>query len=200
MSTSRIEAFSDGVFAIAITLLVLGIRIPSGPELETPNALLAALGSLWPSYLGYALSFVTVGIMWANHHNLFRHVAIVDHGVLVGNLGLLLGVGFVPFSTGLLTVTLAEPTAQVGILIYAATFVAIALGFNALWFAARRHDGRLLRPDSDPAAIAGITRSYRLGPPGYAVAFVLALVSPLLAMVVLVGLVLLYVLPSSSGA
>jgi len=138
--------------------------------------------------------------MWANHHNLFRHVAIVDHGVLVGNLGLLLGVGFVPFSTGLLTVTLAEPTAQVGILIYAATFVAIALGFNALWFAARRHDGRLLRPDSDPAAIAGITRSYRLGPPGYAVAFVLALVSPLLAMVVLVGLVLLYVLPSSSGA
>jgi uncharacterized membrane protein len=196
----RLEAFSDGVFAIAITLLVLGIRIPSGPELDSTNALLAALASLWPGYLGYALSFVTVGIMWANHHNLFRHVRLVDHGLLVANLALLLAVGFVPFTTGLLTATLGEPTAQLGVLVYALSFVAIALGFNALWYAARRHGGRLLRDDSDPASIAAITRSYRLGPPGYVVAFVVALISPLLGMLVLIGLVLVYVLPSSSGA
>ena len=78
--------------------------------------------------------------------------------------------------------------------------MAIALGFNALWYAARRHGGRLLRADADPAAVASITRSYRLGPPGYLLAFVLALVDPAFGMAVIIGLVLLYLLPSSSGA
>src|SRR5437868_2475316 len=158
-SPERLEAFSDGVFAIAITLLVLEIRVPSGAQLATPDALLQALAALWPSYIGYTVSFVTVGIMWANHHNLFRHVAIVDHGFLLANLSLLLGVGFVPFSTALLAASIGEPSAQIGVLVYAATFLAIAVGFNLLWYWAQ-HDGRLLRHDSDPAAIAGITRSY----------------------------------------
>ncbi len=85
-------------------------------------------------------------------------------------------------------------------LVYAATFVAIALGFNALWYRARRRGGRLLRADADPAAVAAITRSYRLGPPGYLLAFILALFSPALGVAVIIGLVLLYLLPSSSGA
>src|SRR5258708_7510735 len=95
----RLEAFRDGVFAIALTLLVLEIRLPPPDQLADPVRLVGALRDLWPSYLGYALSFVTVGIMWANHHNLFRYVAIVDHGLLLANLLLLLGVGFVPFPT-----------------------------------------------------------------------------------------------------
>ena len=78
----RLEALSDGVFAIAITLLVLEIRVPSGEQVASPAALVGALAALWPSYLGYVVSFVTVGIMWANHHNLFRHVARVDHSAL----------------------------------------------------------------------------------------------------------------------
>ncbi|HEY8870894.1 MAG TPA: TMEM175 family protein [Candidatus Limnocylindrales bacterium] len=195
----RTEAFSDGVFAIAITLLVLEIRIPSGAQLATPGALIGALAGLWPSYLGYVVSFITVGIMWANHHNLFRHIAIVDHGLLLANLFLLLGVGFVPFPTALLAATLGQPGQQIGILVYSGTFVAIAVGFNVLWYRARRH-GLLLRPDADPAAIEAITRSYRLGPPGYLVAFLLALVNPALGMAVIIGLVLLYLLPGSSGA
>ncbi len=105
----RLEAFSDGVFAIAITLLVLEIRVPSAAQLASPGELLGALGALWPSYLGYALSFVAVGIMWANHHNLFRHIAFVDHGLILANLFLLLGVGFVPFPTALLAATLGQP-------------------------------------------------------------------------------------------
>jgi len=196
----RLEAFSDGVFAIAITLLVLDIRLPSPQEPRTADALLAALEGLWPNYLGYMVSFATIGIMWANHHNLFRHVAHVDHGLLLANLFLLLGVGFVPFPTSLLAATLGEPGQQIGLLIYSGTFVAIAVAFNVLWYWARHAEGRLLRADTDRAWIEAITRSYRFGPPGYLLAFLLTLVNPPLGMAVIVGLVILYLLPRSSGA
>jgi uncharacterized membrane protein len=194
----RIEAFSDGVFAIAITLLVLEIRVPAAEQIETPDGLVKALAALWPSYLGYVLSFATIGIMWANHHNLFRHVARVDHGLVLANLFLLLGVGFVPFPTALLASTLGEPSQQIGVLVYSGTFVAIAVAFNLLWYRAR-HDRRLLRSETDPASIDAITRSYRLGPPGYLLAFVLALVNPGLGMAVIIALTMLYLAPRSSG-
>jgi uncharacterized membrane protein len=194
----RLEAFSDGVFAIAITLLVLEIRVPGPEELASPPKLVAALSALWPSYVGYVVSFLTVGIMWANHHNLFRHVARVDHWLLLANILLLLGVGFVPFPTALLAATLGGPTEQIGVLVYAATFVGIAIGFNVLWYRAQ-HTGRLLRPDADPRAINAITRSYRLGVPGYLTAFLAALLNPVLGMAVIVGFVILFLLPISSG-
>jgi len=195
----RLEAFSDGVFAIAITLLVLEIRVPPAEDLDTSAHLLAALGALWPSYLGYLVSFATVGIMWSNHHNLIRLVATVSHGLVLSNLLLLLIVGFVPFPTALLAATLGTPTGQVGVLVYAGTFVAIAVAFNILWDQVRRGRG-VLRLDVDARTIGSITRSYRLGPPGFLVAFVAALVNPALGMAVIVGLVAVYVLPSSSGA
>src|SRR6266496_4310601 len=112
----RLEAFSDGVLAI---------RVPPAAELEDPARLIAALGALWPSYLGYVVSFVTIGIMWANHHNLFRLVAQVDHGLILANLLLLLGAGFVPFPTALLAGTLGSPSGQIGVLVYAATFAGL---------------------------------------------------------------------------
>jgi uncharacterized membrane protein len=195
----RLEAFSDGVFAIAITLLVLEIRVPSSDQLDDPATLIRALGALWPSYVGYLISFVTIGIIWANHHNLFRLVSRVSHGLVLANLLLLLTVGFVPFPTALLAATLETPSAQVGVLVYAATFVAVAVAFNVLWYEIRTRPG-VLRPDVEAWSIAAITRSYRLGPPGYMLAFVGALISPVLGMAVIVGLTLLYLLPSSSGA
>jgi uncharacterized membrane protein len=197
--TERVEAFSDGVFAIAITLLVLEIRVPTAAQLASPDTLIRALGGLWPSYLGYTLSFVTIGIMWLNHHNLFRYIRTVDHTLLIANLFLLLVVGFVPFPTALLAATLGEPAEEIGVLVYAGTFVVMALGFNALWYAARRHGGTLLRPEASRAAIEAITRSYRFGPPGYLVAVIAALFNPALGMGVIVVLVLLYLLPGSSG-
>jgi uncharacterized membrane protein len=197
-SPERLEAFSDGVFAIAITLLVLEIRVPGPEQLASPDKLVAALSALWPSYVGYVVSFLTVGIMWANHHNLFRYVAAVDHWLLLANILLLLGVGFVPFPTALLAATLGGPSEQIGVLVYAATFVGIAIGFNVLWYRAQ-HGGRLLRADADPRAIEAITRSYRLGVPGYLAAFLAALVSPVLGMAVIVGFVILFLLPTSSG-
>jgi uncharacterized membrane protein len=195
----RLEAFSDGVFAIAITLLVLEIRVPGADDLASNERLLAALGGLWPSYLGYLVSFATIGIMWANHHNLIRLVAKVSHILILANLLLLLIVGFVPFPTALLAGSLGTPSAQVGVLIYVATFVALAVAFNILWYAIRRGPG-VLRADVGARSIAAISRSYRLGPPGFLVAFVGALINPTLGMVVVVALVLLYMLPSSSGA
>jgi TMEM175 potassium channel family protein len=194
----RLEAFSDGVFAIAITLLVLEIRVPEGEVLADPGHLIAALGNLWPSYLGYAISFITVGIIWANHHNLIRLVASVDHGLILANLGLLLVVGFVPFPTALLAGTLGTPSAQVGVRVYAGTFGALAVAFNILWSWIRRGEG-VLRADVSARSIAAISRSYRLGPPGFAAAFIGGLVNPALGMAILIGLVALYTLPSSSG-
>jgi uncharacterized membrane protein len=164
-----------------------------------PKTLLSALGALWPSYVGYLISFVTIGIIWANHHNLFRLVARVSHGLVLANLLLLLTVGFVPFPTALLAATLETPSAQIGVLVYAATFVAVAIAFNVLWYEIRTRRG-VLRADVEPWSIVAISRSYRLGPPGYLVAFVGALISPVLGMAVIVVLTLLYLLPSSSGA
>jgi uncharacterized membrane protein len=198
-SPERLEAFSDGVFAIAITLLVLEIRVPPAEDLADPNTLVSALGALWPSYIGYLISFVTIGIIWANHHNLFRLVARVSHGLVLANLLLLLTVGFVPFPTALLAATLDTPSAQIGVLVYAATFIAVAVAFNVLWYEIRTRPG-VLRADVEAWSIAAISRSYRLGPPGYLVAFVGALISPVLGMAVIVVLTLLYLLPSSSGA
>jgi uncharacterized membrane protein len=195
----RLEAFSDGVFAIAITLLVLEIRVPTADELTNPDKLIKALGELWPSYFGYLISFVTIGIIWANHHNLMRLVARVSHGLILANLLLLLTVGFVPFPTALLAATLETPSAQIGVLVYAATFVVVAIAFNVLWYEIRTRRG-VLRPDVEAWSVAAISRSYRLGPPGYFVAFVAAIINPALGMGVIVVLTLLYLLPSSSGA
>jgi uncharacterized membrane protein len=195
----RLEAFSDGVLAIAITLLVLEIRVPPTEDLADPDTLIAALGALWPSYLGYVISFVTIGIIWANHHNLFRLVDRVTHGLILANLLLLLTVGFLPFPTALLAATLDTPSAQIGVLIYAGTFVVVAIAFNVLWYEIRTRPG-VLRPDVDAWSVAAISRSYRLGPPGYLVAFVGALINPALGMGVIIVLTILYLLPSSSGA
>ena len=195
----RLEAFSDGVLAIAITLLVLEVRVPSADDLADPMKLIAALGALWPSYLGYLVSFVTIGIIWANHHNLFRLVDRVSHGLILANLLLLLTIGFLPFPTALLAATLETPTAQIGVLVYAATFVMVAIAFNVLWYEIRTRPG-VLRADVEAWSVAAISRSYRLGPPGYFVAFVAALINPALGMGVIVILTILYLLPSSSGA
>ncbi len=195
----RLEAFSDGVFAIAITLLVLEIRVPPAEDLVSPETLINALAALWPSYLGYVISFVTIGIIWANHHNLIRLVASVSHGLILANLLLLLVAGFVPFPTALLAATLPTPSAQVGVVLYAATFVALALAFNVLWYVVRRAPG-VMRPGVEQRRIDAINRSYRLGPPGFLAATIVAFVSPALGMLVIIALVGLFLLPSSSGA
>src|SRR5438270_13814781 len=96
--TSRIEAFSDGVFAIAITLLILDVHVPTISQ----GPLGAALRRQWPTYIAYLISFAFIGIMWVNHHRLFNHIRRSDNGLMFLNLLLLLGVSAVPFPTALL--------------------------------------------------------------------------------------------------
>ena len=193
--TGRIEAFSDGVFAIAITLLVLEIHIPPIDDATTPAALVDVLLRQWPSYVGYLIGFVTVGNGWINHHNLLRHIERVSHGVLLANLMLLLAIGFIPFPTALLADTLGRPSEQVGVVVYAGTFAFTAVAFNLLWLAVKG----VLKPGSSATAIAAINRSFRLGPPISAAALIISFVNPTVGIVVIAGLVVLYLLPRSSG-
>src|SRR5919205_889512 len=125
MSTSRAEAFSDGVFAIAITLLILTIELPDSAE-HLGHELL----QLWPAYLAYAVSFLTVGIMWVNHHTMFRHFERVDRPLLFLNILLLMLIAFVPFPTRVVAEFLRSPDdRRAAALLYGTTMTVTAICF-----------------------------------------------------------------------
>jgi uncharacterized membrane protein len=192
--TSRLEAFSDGVIAIAITLLVLEVHVPS-PELVKDNSeLWHELGKLWPSYVGYLISFFTIGIMWANHHRIFTFIGEVDHHLIVLNLLLLLCIGFIPFTTDLLAEYLSEPGERTATIVYTGWFLVTAIVYNVLWLYARR-SATLIRPDADKALIQTISSRFRLGPPSYLVSFLLAFVSVEASLALQAILAGLYILP-----
>jgi len=198
--TTRIEAFSDGVFAIAITLLVLNIRVPSAGELQG-GTLLDALLRQWPAYLAYVVSFVTILLMWVGHHNTFRFVRRTDQGFLLLNGLLLMGIAIVPFPTGLLAAYLpaaSHTNQQTAAAVVGLTYAFTALMFNALYlYAAGR---RLLDPGLAVRMRLLNRLAYTGGPPLYLAATGLAL-SPfdfgVKASVAIFGLMaLLYALPT----
>jgi uncharacterized membrane protein len=195
-ATTRLEAFSDGVFAIAITLLVLEIRLPPAGEIEHAGGLATALGALWPSYAGYVVSFVTVGIMWANHHEVIRLMARVDHGLMVWNLLLLLAISFTPFPTAVMAEHLPHPgwDRNVAVAFYCGSFTLTALFYNLLWRNASRNR-RLIRPQVSDERLRAITRAYTPGTFLYGSATAVAFVSVPAALAVVTGLALFYILP-----
>jgi uncharacterized membrane protein len=133
--TSRVEAFSDGVFAIAITLLILDVRVPNGPA----GSLASALIRQWPTYVSFLISFAFIGIMWVNHHRLFNHIRRCDNSLLFFNLLLLLGVTVVPFPTALLANRYFIPADRtVAAAVFNGTYFVIAIFFNVLWHHAVR--------------------------------------------------------------
>ena len=139
-NTGRVEAFSDGVFAIAITLLVLNLlalKLPS-PESASPGALGKALGQGWPIYLTYLLSFATILIMWVYHHRLFQSLKRAETSLLFANGFLLLLVTAVPFPTNLVGMYLTTPAASVACAVYAGFFAFIDLAYNLLWWVVAR--------------------------------------------------------------
>ena len=170
--TARLEAFSDGVFAIAITLLILEIKIP-GYDTDLTVQLLRQ----WPSYLGFFISFAFIGIMWINHHRMFRHIKKTDDVLLLLNLALMFGVCIIPFTTALLAAHLGHPGARTAVVIYAAAYFGIALFFNLLWRYAASRNGHLLAADVNRETADKITQQYNYGPLAYAVAIALAWVS-----------------------
>lgn len=197
--TTRLEAFSDGVFAIAITLLILEIKVPSAQAVgradANNNALWHALGALWPSYLGYGASFLTLGIMWMNHHAMFQHIRKTDHWFLLVNVVFLMGVSFVPFPTAVLAEHLAEPTSrQTALLFYGGTLVLMSLLFNALWRAGTRDD-HLLGPKASRTTITAVTRRGQFGVFAYVVATGVTLVNVWVGLCMYIALPVLFALP-----
>ncbi len=195
--TGRIEAFSDGVFAIAITLLIIEIGIPHvvGTESLTDKLL-----ELWPSYLGYAISFLVIGIVWANHHNRFRLILRSDHILLFLNIVFLMCVAFIPFPTALLADYMAgtDEHRTTAAAVYSGTLAVTAVFFTILWlYAAGNY--RLVDRAVDPHLLRAMTRRYVFGMILYILAFALAFVSPTASLALIVILALIFVLPEPEG-
>ena len=127
--TTRVEAFSDGIFAIAMTLLILEIRLPH------EGLLGESLLQLWPSYLAFLTSFATIGVMWVNHHRLFNLIQRTDQGLLGLNLLLLLGVTFLPFPTAVVSQHISSSDARLAAMFYNGVFIVIAICWGVLFFA-----------------------------------------------------------------
>ena len=174
-NTDRLEIFSDGVIAIAITLLVLDIRLPSAKS----GQLFHELGSDWPTYVAYVLSFAVIGIIWVAHHSMFEHIQTVDRGLLFTNLFLLLGVAFVPFPTSLLAeyVHVGGSNAHAATAVYSATMTMIGLAFTAIWYHLARHP-ELLSGHADAANLRRSIRRSLVSPVAYGLTIGLAFVSP----------------------
>ena len=177
--TGRLEAFSDGVFAVAITLLVLNIKIPgadvSPDHLPDDIHLWQMLLKELPMLAAYATSFATIGVMWINHHRLYSHIKRTNTVLMLLNLLLLLIIVFIPVPTALLAEYVAYPTDHhVAAIIYSATNVVLAICFNLLWRYASYHN-RFLGKNVDTRAVAAINRQYLFGPLVYLIAFILAL-------------------------
>ncbi len=189
MSPSRLEAFSDGVFAIAATLLILDVHVGD-------SDLGAHLVHIWPSYAAYAVSFLTIGIIWINHHTVFAQIHHVDRLFLLINVAFLMMVAFIPFPTSLIASQLRGGDLEPAALTYGATLTITAIFFNFLWFYASSGD-RLLKNDADPKVVVGISRSFLPGPFIYLIATLSALVSPN-ASVILFGLITLFYIVESS--
>jgi uncharacterized membrane protein len=187
--TRRLEAFSDGVFAITITLLILEIRRPA----DYAN-LLDGLAALWPSYLAYAITFLFIGQVWANHHVMFDHIRAADRVVLLLNTVLLMVVAFLPFATSVLAGALREGHGQrTAVVFYGIAFDVTALTFNAVWQYARRH--RLLSEALDPAGATAISRRFQLALAWLASGALLGAVLPLLGVAVIAAFNAFYWIP-----
>jgi uncharacterized membrane protein len=185
LSTNRLEAFSDGVFAVAITLLVLEINVPGGDNLWHD------LKEDWPSFAAFAVSFWVIGIVWATHHTVIAHLARADRGVLYLNLLLLMALVLTPFSTALMAEHLRSGAdEQVAAAVYSGVFLARSASFVFLWTYITRHREKLgvkLTDDEVRRASAGFV----VGTPVYAIAVGISFVSAE-AVLVLIALVQVY--------
>jgi len=189
MDTARLEAFSDGVFAVAITLLVLEIKVPHS------GALGAGLLLLWPSYLAYAISFVVIGAIWINHHVMFEWIVKADLELLLLNTLLLLFIAFLPFATAVLAEAFHQRVDQdIAAAFYGSTLAVIGLFVNFMWRYCSRNP-ELLSHTITPEQVKAIGKRYALGPMGYAVATLSAFFSPWVSILIFIGLNVFFLWP-----
>jgi uncharacterized membrane protein len=192
VTTGRLETFADGVLAIAATLLILNVdtQVRGGGRLATQ------LLHIWPSYIAYAVSFLTIGIIWANHHTLMNQIGRVDRTFLVLTVAFLMVVAFIPFPTRLVAEHVRTEGARAAALVYGITLTFTAVMFNAIWLYASV-GRRLIREDADNRIVSGITRSYLPGPLIYLTATLVAIPNPTASVVLFGAIALFYVAESS---
>ena len=184
---ARVVSFSDAVFAIAVTLLVLNIHPP-----QDTRHLVQGLAVLWPSYLAYVITFLLIGQVWANHHVMFDHIRVADRLVLFLNTMLLMDIAFLPFAASILSGAFrtghGQPTAVV---FYGVTLEVAAILFNAIWEYAR-HGDRLLHTTIDAVGTKAISRRFRLALAWIATGTLLGSLLPVLGVVVTAAFIPFY--------
>jgi uncharacterized membrane protein len=178
--TARLEAFSDGVFAIAITILALELRVPHVED-ATPSTLAWAVLDQWPSYFAFVLSFATILIMWINHHARMSLVLRVDGLLMFANGVLLLMIAAISFPTALVGEYLTGPAGRTAVVTYALLVLATSAAWNVFMFALKP-ERNLLKPGVFPAVISAIRRRVALGFAIYAVAVLASLVNAYLGL------------------
>jgi uncharacterized membrane protein len=194
MNKGRFESFTDGVFAFAITLLILGIVLPvmhKPSEAELRDAILG----LWPNFIAFALSFAVIGIMWQNHHALSRFIARVDRKTVALNLILLSGTVIIPFATSTIG---TYPTMHTSTLLYGLVLTYCSIAYNLIL----EHliASGALEPSLSPVRIARTRFAYRVGLVTYIVATLLALVFPVLSFAAYIAITFYYFIPHGADA
>lgn len=193
--TDRIEGFSDGVFAIAITLLVLDLHLPEENAITNGNDLLIFMKNQWPTFLAFILSFFSIFIMWVNHHKIFKQIYSRNSAIMFANGLILFLVSAVSYPTALLARYFNGEASSIVVAIYTGTFVLINLAFNLLWFLASRNK-KLLRPGITDEAIKKIHNNYLYGLPIYLVALLFSFWIPAVSLIIILGLWIFWALSS----
>jgi uncharacterized membrane protein len=195
MESRRAESFSDGVFAVAITVLVFNL-LPIGADAVSSGQLSHALVHSWPQYAAYAISFLTIGIMWLNHHTMLSHVSRVDRPLLAINLFLLMGVVAIPFPTALIAEHLTGKSAAggaVAAVVYGIAMIVISIGYSGMWLYLVSHREQLGTSAQLRTPSAASVR-FTAGLGGYVVATLLAAFVSAGVALALYGVIALYYL------
>jgi len=188
LTPGRVEAFSDGIFAIAATLLILNVQVARAPAGQLTRQLL----DLWPSYVAYATSFITIAVMWLNHHAIFSRVAHVDRPLVVFNLFMLGLIAFLPFPTQVLGTHIGTPQdATAAALLYAVTGILIALGFGGVYLWLATHPA-LLHEQYVGVDFLRVAPRYLVGSIAYAACIPLAFIYPPAVVAVIAAIILYY--------
>jgi uncharacterized membrane protein len=197
MGTNRLESFSDGVMAVAITLLVLGIAVPD--PLKT-TSLGDALGHNWPAYAAYTVSFVTIGIIWINHHAMIGRLRDADHPILILNLLLLMSIGLLPFATALMAAYLRDPHGRsLAAAIYSGSFLLMSIFFASLNRLILLQRGHMLQSEIPLEERRWVLKRSIIGLAPYVIATAVAPISPYLTLAICAAVAVYYALPVASG-
>ncbi|MEO8532939.1 MAG: TMEM175 family protein [Flavobacterium sp.] len=193
--TVRIEGFSDAVFAIAVTLLVLDLHVPGANAVKNGAELLVYLKDGWTTYLAFTLSFFSIFIMWVNHHKIFKQIYSRNTAIMFANGLILFLVSAVSYPTALLARFFDGEASNIAVAVYTGIFVLINISYNLLWFIASRNK-KLLRPGITSSAIRKIRNNYLYGLPTYLIAFGISFEFPAIALAINMILLIFWALSS----